>query len=349
MDKLSSEILLAVFKNLNSARMVKVLPVCRRWLEIIDENKSLWRHLILRDRKDGSGWEPAALILFDHKCQSTLKEVSMEVKKLDAQDSDAFCQVLEKSKDTLQTMDVSDGYGFVASKLSNSFVRFPNLINCIDLYSCSEKVELCERLEGEGRDEAPFSNSSHPKLKVLWTRFREALDTLNLPFITNLASLSMAIGITSSEWKRILKGPSRTLKHLRMHVDVSDVEDDVDSLLRETESLLEEEWEEISITFPKLKVLEFSSFSRSAGSSAEPQQWMEAPSISVLITNARKSSLLSSSSPSTLWVEEDSSWHSQPISHFCQSSLLEVMNVEENILVELWRSCLECCKRDQEK
>lgn len=59
MDQLSSELLLPIFKCLDSREMVNVMRVRKKWLEIIDENAALWRILILpepiRDKANGMG------------------------------------------------------------------------------------------------------------------------------------------------------------------------------------------------------------------------------------------------------------------------------------------------------
>lgn len=101
MIQLPSEILLSVLKRIDSREMVKFTRVSKEWLEIIGENKALWRRVVLPKRE--GGWELSTLQFFDERTNSTLKEVSMELESLET-NLDGFMKVLEKSKGHLRTI-----------------------------------------------------------------------------------------------------------------------------------------------------------------------------------------------------------------------------------------------------
>lgn len=55
MDQVSPDLLLTIFKKLNSKEMVSVMRVERKWLQVIDEHKALWRELVLPTKDQSCG------------------------------------------------------------------------------------------------------------------------------------------------------------------------------------------------------------------------------------------------------------------------------------------------------
>ena len=102
-DKLSSDLLLAVFKNLDSQQMVKVVRVKKEWLEIIEENSSMWRKLILPKRD--LGWGLQALRVFDEKSGSKLTEISIDLSLKRSEKVDELVEIVERSRETLKSLE----------------------------------------------------------------------------------------------------------------------------------------------------------------------------------------------------------------------------------------------------
>jgi len=80
------ETLLSTFKRLTPQQVVKVREVCKQWLELVNENRALWR--ILEISKVRSPEEAQAVLdQYDERSGSTLEAVSVRmelgVRKLD--------------------------------------------------------------------------------------------------------------------------------------------------------------------------------------------------------------------------------------------------------------------------
>lgn len=147
MADLPSEVLLTIFKQFNSLEMVKILGVCKDWLEIIDDNRTLWKRLELPKRDLDGGW-PAlpALELFSNKTRGIFQEVSMEV-DLKYEEMDPFIKTLERSKKTLRKLSIlhpcllsprpAAAYSFpdqisvaLTIRFSELAWKLPNLVEC---------------------------------------------------------------------------------------------------------------------------------------------------------------------------------------------------------------------------
>ena len=76
--ELPSEMLLEVFKRLNCQQMVKTRRVWKEWGNIINQNRSLWRRLILTEEKDCSELEEI-LRYTSGKNQDSMTEVSVSL------------------------------------------------------------------------------------------------------------------------------------------------------------------------------------------------------------------------------------------------------------------------------
>lgn len=142
------------------------MRVERKWLQIIDENRALWRELILQSNEkdeEEKGWGLQVLQLFDHKSNSTLKRVSMNVAK--EVDSDSFVETLEKSKDTLQVLKIK-GKSWdreVEEAIEENIWKFPNLEGCRLTSPLTSEYNLSLRLEkgveDQGTMKVPVSES----------------------------------------------------------------------------------------------------------------------------------------------------------------------------------------------
>lgn len=256
MDDLSSEILLSIFKNLNSVEMINVMPVCRKWLGIIDDNKSLWRRLILPYKENG--WNPVPpLTIFDQKSESGLKQVTMKMKRLSDAELTAFRELLERSKGTLEIIKIGNCFNPFLIDLS---WKCSNLIDFRIVNSNKMRIELLGDLESEG--------DGSSKLKILWLPERcDILFTSHLLLLVNLVSLSVGGYLKFEIWRRILEVCGGNLKHLKMAVDLPD----------QTLQIL-------PIELPRLKALDYDcrTFTRLAD---RTPYWLQAPLISFLRTN----------------------------------------------------------------
>lgn len=142
------------------------MRVERKWLQIIDENRALWRELILQSNEkdeEEKGWGLQVLQLFVHKSNSTLKRVSMNVAK--EVDSDSFVETLEKSKDTLQVLKIK-GKSWdreVEEAIEENIWKFPNLEGCRLTSPLTSEYNLSLRLEkgveDQGTMKVPVSES----------------------------------------------------------------------------------------------------------------------------------------------------------------------------------------------
>ncbi|MCO5556954.1 hypothetical protein L7F22_010509 [Adiantum nelumboides] len=103
MERLSCDVLLSIFNNIDSIQVVSVKRVNKKWSEIIDDSKSLYRVLILPTKE--KGWDLKPLELFDKKSQSSLKQVSMEFDGKETRE--AVFEILDRSKATLHTLQIT--------------------------------------------------------------------------------------------------------------------------------------------------------------------------------------------------------------------------------------------------
>lgn len=209
MDSLSSEILLTILQKLNSQQMMLMMRVQKNWLFLIDNHKTLFRELVMPYSKYSSGWGIQWLQHFDKKCESRLRQVSMELKP--RQDPKAVMEILERNKETLQSLDI-DGGRQLEQMVENNLSSFCNVVDC-RLYRPSSSLKRVFLFKvGGWEDEV-----SRPKvrLKVLWVRFPRFTFS-NLEILDNSISLVVEdLRIDSSEWREFLDRPSQTLKHLQ--------------------------------------------------------------------------------------------------------------------------------------
>jgi hypothetical protein len=214
MHQLPTEILLPVFKYLNSKEMVQNMRVCKEWLEVVDENKSLFRRLVLDEEGDLS-----VLELFDSKSDSQLKEVSMEV-KLEKEEVPTFLNLLYKSNETLQILYLSAFHYPNDETFSNLCWKLDNLTDCRIVKGDDElSLKLVEREIQKKKKK--MDNS----FKVLWTltasSYEKALSKGPHRF-NHLVSVKIGEPINPLRLIAILKQSSETLKTLAIFLDYYD-------------------------------------------------------------------------------------------------------------------------------
>lgn len=217
MDRLSSHLLLSIFKWLDSLEVVKIRPVCPKWLEIIEENRSLWRRPVLPHRKNG--WQPSTLELFDRKSQSTLEDVSIHLDTGLWRQKELLPELLERSKDSLRFLFIYVEDFPSISPLYDLSLKLPRLVEFRVsrlIYESWSKV-LLKRNETEDND-GPHPEQNLSNLKILQCYDCPRLIELHLNLLDNLSSLSLFIPLSFSEWRRILEVPSRKLTHSRMGI-----------------------------------------------------------------------------------------------------------------------------------
>lgn len=251
--------------------MVSVMRVCREWLETIDDNRALWRELILPEKKTDPGLK--SLEFFDRKSGSTLTQVSMNVAEV--RERTDFIKILEKSKATLQVLNLT-GLDYDLKK--KVFWDYPKLIDCrlFSLQWRTVQINLTSRGKEAGAQIDPGSS-----LKVLWVCDSENLLRSRSQMFNGLLSLYVIGGHSSSSWRRFLEVPSRTLRHLELTFK-GDHDQSISAL-----------------EFPFLEILDLH-YTRSSLTRRFPG-WIKAPKSATFITHTVD--LLSSlPSCSKLWI-----------------------------------------------
>lgn len=115
MNDLSSEVLLQIFKSLESKETVKVMRTCRDWYEIIDDNVTAWNTFLLKSDEDSEAEDgPDDLYQGLQKFRTKsggLKKVCVQADtnfEWQYDVVDGFCQELERNKGSLQCLDLSE-------------------------------------------------------------------------------------------------------------------------------------------------------------------------------------------------------------------------------------------------
>lgn len=258
---LSSDILLCIFKWLTSDVMAKVMRTCRRFLEIINPNRSLWRRLILPNTIDG--WTAkSSLRMFHRKSQAQgLTEVSMTVKLKTDSEVDSLMKLLELSKDTLRFIHITCGSPVRRKALSSLCWKFTKAVDCRIVDYLKMNVQFVEG-ELQSKEQSKVVGGS-PRLNTLWMFGDFTFIKARTSLFGNLASLSLEGFLTDSQWREILEIPSKSLKHLRMEIDMQSAVNP-------------------PLEFPKLQVLEFIP---GYSSREEFPFWMILPSFSTILSN----------------------------------------------------------------
>lgn len=210
MHRLSPELLLNVFKRLDSKEMVNIVRVSKDWLKIIDENKSLWRRLVLPERQ--SRWNTSIVELFHRKSCSSLQEINMQINFFDSQ-IEEFSSLLKKSENTLHTLYLKGGT-HAAIALSELCWRLPKLTKCIIVDSKKGHPSPVKFVKPR------FPNADgqiQDGLRVLWTVTTSSIERAiseDPCRLDQLVSLKLQDRIECFRLEALLRQSSKTLKHL---------------------------------------------------------------------------------------------------------------------------------------
>jgi len=132
-EVLPSETLLTTFKKLGTKEVMKAIEVCKLWWKLVDENKALWRILVLL--KEELEETKSIVDYFDEKSGSTLEEISLVVKGEGDQGSEQLAESILKSSRSLRICNTTlKGVGSQTFRtlriLSGSLLpKLPNLVD----------------------------------------------------------------------------------------------------------------------------------------------------------------------------------------------------------------------------
>lgn len=259
-DLLSSDILFRIFKYLDCVEIVVVRRTCKQWFAIIDEHKSFWRNLHLEYFP--YEWTPSIIDLYNKKCQSTLEEVDIAA-RIESKFEDHLVNVLQESRETLKHLSFTFSNPKETCISQTLLQTHQNLIS-LRTYSLRTFVHT-KRL----RPINGISDQEGSPLKILWTDVQPAILQLDLPRYQNLVSLSLSSFSPHLELRKLLDGPSKSLKHLSL------------ALLS-----TEETGKEIDpLSFPRLEVCEFSHSSNIDQHNSFPK-WLVIPTSARLICHS---------------------------------------------------------------
>lgn len=264
--RVPEEVLLSIFKQLDSINMVKIRRVLPQWFHIINQNESLWKRFAITLKQD-QRWKDGGLEKFDQMSNGHLVEFSVVVGQIRQQQLDDAMEVLLRSKETIKTISLHLGlpYGYDDEslrptdpiRLSENFHKFPQMTDFrMGLFdrSGTNPITVLRKTREESR---PFQG-----LEVLWLVSDGKSLMNNLELLTNLKSFVCEGSTESYLFSEILKGCSKTLKHLRIAPQL-----DSDSPQ--------------PLNFPNLKVLELFD----SGTWDMDCGWISVPSTTLIITD----------------------------------------------------------------
>lgn len=227
-ESFPAEVLLRVFRNLDSKDMVLVSRTNHQWLEIINEHRTLWRRLVLD--LDKTGGQCSILELFDRKSDHSLREVSIQ--SIGEDQESVISDILLRSRQTLSSLrlDVGDPYGRLSEStraLSDLSFRLSNLVE-FKLF----EVEPTRGSFGRPNVRVRIQNEDQvaPKLRVLWIWKCDELFTNHLGLLRNLTSLVLYQHLENLEMWRVLEGPAHSLKHLDIQIHEFDEDQELPTL-----------------------------------------------------------------------------------------------------------------------
>lgn len=209
---LSPEILLKIFLHLDSHQTVILRSVCKEFLEIIDNNKSLWRVLEWTQQEEESS--TPALEMFDEKSGRTLKEVA--IFQTQGEPDDRFIEVLDRSKNSLT--DLSFKIGFLTTGFRLKMMELAS--NCHHLESlglwCSQQdlLSLLPRTHLTRSSRQPYLGTGRSRnLQVLWC-FNLMQEWEGKLDVTSLVSFADPFYYGSLQLRSFISKFSTTLIHL---------------------------------------------------------------------------------------------------------------------------------------
>lgn len=126
LQDLPAEVLLEFFKLLDSREMVRSRRVWKEWLNVINSNKTLWRHFKIKLNKWTAWKDGSVLQLFDVKSQSTLIGFHAKVGSVDSDQRSEILGILLESTETLQNVyiQVYTDEDDAVEELSEAFHNF---------------------------------------------------------------------------------------------------------------------------------------------------------------------------------------------------------------------------------
>lgn len=164
---------------------------------------------------NSEGCTQKILTLFDRKSQSTLEEVSLLLPSSEK----AVQRTLLRSRESLRILRLDVQHeDQIDSDLATLVYKLPRLEDF-------RLTDIFEINEGEG---IPFVQPRRMRksncLEILWIWSHSEVLDLNNHLFENLTSLSIAWVMGSSDWRKILEPPSKTLKHLDLWMENADEE-----------------------------------------------------------------------------------------------------------------------------
>lgn len=273
MKALPSDVQLSLFKVLDSNDMVRLSRVSKTWLEVLENNDSLWKRLILSEKENG--WDLSILELFDRKSNHSLKEISIHI-KMEREELVSLYAFLIPSRKTLRFLTISISSFFTTESgiyqlLTEQLNVFPHLVECRlgDVYCGPVQLQV------KDADENVIQGSN---LKVLWTCREERQPFISsFRHLNNLKSFRLTGALGTRDARALLQGPSQSLRHL----DIFDVSDHLAPTT-------------FTLDFPRLQVLEIASRSQAWPS------WLIIPPSTTVVTFC---ALVNFPSISKLWLE----------------------------------------------
>lgn len=216
-DVLHDEIMLKVFKWLTSKQMVGKRTVCREWNRIIDQDPTLWQFLDIPE--NDVVWNNGILEQFKVKNEGNFKGISIHV-KIKTKDIPKFADEIESMVSLRQLLlQVTDDQQ-ILSFLSRTFFYLPSLLDLRVLAHTRTRFSIPRVTIPLLAANKRRRNKTHP-LRILWLNDGSS-KTFNLvsPYFSNLTSLAVSNpSVQSTEWRKCLKGASKSLKHLRITID----------------------------------------------------------------------------------------------------------------------------------
>jgi len=219
-----SEVLLEVFKRLSCQDMVKTRRVWKEWSDLINQNRTLWRRLVLQSRKEDSELA-IALKLFDSKSKSSLREISLSIEGREMEDEEeeeeptpasGLPAFLLRSRETLRILNLSFGYEDDITRSMAALLH--SLPQLIEFRLVNRDWESTTNLFIEVQDSQECQEDFHERegkyLKVLGIWKSTNILELAGQLLSNLTSLIIGWMLTSREWRDILEPSSHSLKHL---------------------------------------------------------------------------------------------------------------------------------------
>lgn len=222
MKQFPSELILGIFKYLSSLEIAIFREVCSEWFQTMEDNKSLWRRLVLEERRPE--WRNAIVELFYQKSNSTPKDVSIGTEpELESEQIDHLKETLQKSRETLQVLSFrAKSPDFSLYDLFPSLIPvLPRLADFRIFHDVSPGDPSVRLLKGKTQMDE-FTDSAN-KLFILWIRDYERVPEAALGRLNHLTSLTVWSdfgdwSLTQSDWEKglrefLVQSP-RTLKHL---------------------------------------------------------------------------------------------------------------------------------------